>query len=443
MTTCPDSPTAFDASAAFDPNGDPLTFAWDFGDGGRATGPAVEHVYAKPGRYVAQVSASDGRQMMCSQTTASKIVLVNSAPVADAGLDQLTNPNEIVTFDGAGSIDPDGNVTEYLWDFGDGATATGANVEHAFEAPGTYTVTLTVLDNSGLPCNRGTDKMLVTVNTSPVANAGPDQLNLCEKTVQFNGAGSSDPDGSVVAYEWDFGDGTPVGVGPTPTHSYTAPGTYTVTLRVADDSQLTSGTHSDTMLVVINAPPVPIIQTEAKVCPEPRGQFNLSASESYDSDGAITAYKWDFGDGSPIKTEKNVTHAYTSPGEYTVTLTVTDDSALECGDGTTKQIVIANTPPVAEAGVDLITCVQTTGCGITLDAGESVDADGDHLSYYWEFGDGNTDEGIRVQYEYANAGIYTVKLTVIDDSGLPCNTATDTLQVTANAPPEIEIREGR
>jgi PKD repeat protein len=441
ITTCPDRPTGFDASPSYDPNGDPLTFAWDFGDGERATDPVTEHVYTKTGRYVASASASDGREMICSQTTASQVVLVNDAPIADAGPDALVNPGDSLPFDGSASLDQDGKVTAYAWNFGDGATADGANVEHAFQKPGTYAVTLTVADDSGLPCNRGSDEMIVTVNTSPSANAGLDQKNVCDKTIHFDAGGSSDSDGSITAYEWDFGDGSPVGVGPNPTHNYAAPGTYTVTLRVTDDSELVSGTHTDSMLVVINDTPVPIIQADKEVCPG--AQFSLSAGESYDPDGSITAYRWDFGDDSAVKTGKNTTYMYEASGEYPVTLAVDDNSGSECGTSTVKQIITVNTPPVAEAGEDLITCVQTTGCGITLDAGESSDADNDNLTYHWDFGDGNSQDGIRVQYEYANPGTYTVTLTVTDDSGVPCNTATDTLKVTANAPPDADLKEQR
>ena len=103
----------------------------------------------------------------------------------------------------------------------------GPSVDHAFAAPGAYTVTHTVIDDSGHPCNTASETFEVRVNAEPVAAAGDDRrIAIGEETVLDAGA-STDSDGTLVAYEWDFGDGN-TGTGPVVRHAYAAPGTYTV-----------------------------------------------------------------------------------------------------------------------------------------------------------------------------------------------------------------------
>ncbi|MDM8552468.1 PKD domain-containing protein [Desulfobacterales bacterium HSG2] len=441
QTACAGSPTRFDVADSYDPNDDPLTFTWDFGDGETGTGAVAEHIYKRPGRFIVSVTADDARNTTCSRATASKIVAVNELPVADAGQNQYVNPNDKVFFDASGSTDPDGKVTGYMWNFGDKTTGKGLRVRHAYPVPGKYDVTLTVTDNSGLPvCNKASDEVVVTVNAPPVADAGRDLLDICSKTIEFDGTASRDSEGKIVFYEWDFGDGSPVSSGPNPTHTYLKPGTYNVVLRVIDDSELPSGKSRDVVNVVINNPPSASIRARSIVCPGET--VRLSGRDSMDSDGHITAYQWDFGDGSPKVRGRDVSHVYDKSGKYIVTLTVADNSRGTCKTGTTTRPILVASPPVAVAGGDIVTCVQTTNCSFTLDAGDSYDDDGDHLMYRWNFGDGKTKNGIRVQHEYFNPGVYTVTLTVTDDSETACNRGADTLKVTANAPPDVELKKG-
>lgn len=441
QTACPGTPTRFDVTNFHDPNNDPLSFTWDFGDGETGTGAETEHIYKRSGRFIMNVTADDGRETTCSRATASKIIAVNALPIADAGPDRQMNPKDKLLFDASGSTDPDGKITEYLWNFGDKTTGKGLRVRHAYRLPGEYHATLTVKDNSGLSvCNRGSDDMVVTVNSPPAANAGADLIDICSKTVQFDGTASRDSDGEIVFYEWDFGDGSPVSSGPNPTHTYLKPGTYNVVLKVIDNSELSSGKSTDVTNVVINNPPVANIRAQRIVCPGET--VRLSGRNSIDSDGHITAYQWDFGDGSPKVTGRDVTHVYDQSGKYVVTLTVADDSGGSCRTGSVTRTIHVASRPVAVAGEDIVTCVQTANCSFTLDAKDSYDADGDHLMYHWNFGDGKSKNGIRVQHEYFTPGVYTVTLTVTDDSETACKRGRDTLKVTANAPPDVELKKG-
>src|SRR5436309_7180336 len=169
---------------------------------------------------------------MTTTSTTSTTLAGSSGPVANAGPDQFTQTLTMVQFNGLRSVDSGGTITSYAWMFGDGGSASGMAVSHAYAVPGAYNATLTVTDSRGM---RGSDTATVQVaNRPPVANAGPDQTGAVGSPVTFNGAGSSDPDGAITAYAWTFGDGASAS-GASVTHSYAAGGTYTATLTVTDN----------------------------------------------------------------------------------------------------------------------------------------------------------------------------------------------------------------
>jgi chitodextrinase len=142
-----------------------------------------------------------------------------------------------ISFNGAASRDPDGSVVSYLWNFGDGTTASGVTAVHAYAAAGSYAVRLTVTDNDGLTNSASTTAQVSdgTGLQPPVANPGGPYQGTMASPVAFDGSASSDPDGGIVGYDWTFGDGGTAS-GAKPTHAYSATGTYTVTLTVTDDT---------------------------------------------------------------------------------------------------------------------------------------------------------------------------------------------------------------
>ncbi len=139
-----------------------------------------------------------------------------------------------VTFDASSSQDPAGPIQEYLWDFGDNSeVVTGVRVTHTYQHSGSYLVTLVVTGPSGV--GRATVWIHVD-NTPPVASFTfwpPDPFRGEE--IQFDATASTDVDGEIVSWEWDFGDGSSA-EGSTVSHAYASGGTYTVTLTVTDDN---------------------------------------------------------------------------------------------------------------------------------------------------------------------------------------------------------------
>lgn len=165
-----------------------------------------------------------------------------------------------VSFDGAGSFDPDGAVVGYQWDFGDGTTASGAAVSHAYASAGTYTVSLVVTDDDGLTDGEAIQIAVQTPNQSPVAVlAASPSSGTAPLPVSFDGSGSVDPDGSLVSYLWNFGDGTPNGSGSQVQHIYQAAGQYTATLTVTDDR---GATAVQSTVIAVSAPPATILRVQ-------------------------------------------------------------------------------------------------------------------------------------------------------------------------------------
>jgi PKD repeat protein len=138
----------FDGSASADPNNDPLTYSWDFGDGSTGSGVAPTHSYAAAGTYTVSLVVNDTLLDSAIATTAAEIAIppANRAPTADAGGPYTGDTGAAITFDGTASSDPDGDALNYAWDFGDGMTGTGAAPTHSYAAAGTYTVSLVVND---------------------------------------------------------------------------------------------------------------------------------------------------------------------------------------------------------------------------------------------------------------------------------------------------------
>lgn len=211
-------------------------------------------------------SVSDGEKTItatamdtASQSGSDSIIVtvdnVNDKPTANAGDDQTVSDSngdgsETITLDGSGSYDADGTIVSYEWK--EGITVIATNSTATLSATvGVHTYTLTVTDNDGATSS---DNVAITVleNQAPSANAGDDQTATLGTEIIFDGSGSTDPDGTIVNYKWDFGDESVEKTGKTVTHTYTTADTYTVTLTVTDNGGLTD---EDTAKIIVMEEP--------------------------------------------------------------------------------------------------------------------------------------------------------------------------------------------
>jgi PKD repeat protein len=337
----------------------------------------------------------------------------NEPPVANAGGPYQTELGSPTLFDGTGSFDGDGDALSYAWDFGDGNSGTGSQPQHTYAAVGIYTVSLVVSDPlvASAPDMTTATISETVVNEPPIAAVGGPYAGEVGTSVQFDGSGSFDSDGDLLAYEWDFGDGNS-GTGVTPSHTYSAAGTYTVSL-VVSDGQTASPASSTTATIsdaVVNEPPVAVIG--GPYTGEAGTALQFDGSASFDPDGSVQSYSWDFGDGDG-GTGANPVHTYATAGSYTVSLVVSDGSLDSAAATTTADVAepAGNAPPTAVVGGPY---AGTTGTPVQFDGSGSSDPNGDPLTYRWDFGDGAVGDGEMPSHGFAAAGNYTVTLHVND-----------------------------
>jgi PKD repeat protein len=355
-----------------DADGDPLTITWDFGDssdnatnvtsGGTAIFELTQvHNYTSTGTYNLTVVVADAYQNVCVYRVVN--ISSNNKPpnlveVSFLHEGDIIQPNQ--SFELLVVIsDPERDPIELFVDFGDDSEPIRVNltdytngtvsfrVNHSYPAVGTYTVTLNFTDNmiGFLEHNKTSERtVVITVeapNEAPVSAPGADQIVTVGATVTFDGSGSSDADGTIDNYTWEF---TYDGVAEelydeSPTFDFDIVGTYTVTLTVTDDD---GATDTDTMTVTVqpvaptNEPPVADAGDDKTVTVGKEVTFDGSGST--DSDGTIVNYTWTFtydGDTVTLYTASPKL-TFEVAGTYTVTLTVTDDD----GDTDTDSVKV-------------------------------------------------------------------------------------------------------
>jgi PKD repeat protein len=411
----------FDGSGSTDPDGSIVKYEWDldYSNGvfsASATGRTVSISYPDgPATAIIALRVTDDSG--ASDIATSQVTVVNVPPTADAGGPYSGQVGTPIAMAGTGT-DPgpvDQKTLTYQWSFGDGTHGSGQLVSHSYQKAGNYQATLTVIDKDG---GRATDTATVQVwaaNQPPTAVISGPTSGLVGQTLTFSGSGSSDPDGQIVSYAWDLGDGTTASKAKV-SHSYNAAGTYQVTLTVTDNGGLSSGATQSVQISqpAANQPPTAVISgpTSGLV-----GQkLTFSGSGSSDPDGQIVTYAWDLGDGTTASAVE-VSHSYNAAGAYQVTLTVTDNGGLSDSATQTVQVTepVAKQPPMASIVGQMRGLVGQT---LTFSGSGSTDPDGQVVSYAWDLGDGTTASGAEVSHSYSAAGSYRVTLTVTDNDGL-------------------------
>jgi len=423
-------------------------FTWDIGGGVFRYGPEVFTNWSHRGYYEVRLTISDDDGAPAST---SFNVTINNAPPRAFFYFEPSKPTEteVVTFNASTSTDIDGTITNYTWNFGDGAAGYGMIAQHAYLTNGSYWTVLIITDNDGSSANAGQNITVARYNAPPVASFIYSPSNpTTTDVVDFNASGSYDiSPGSIKKYEWSWGDGNLTQLTlPRISHRFYSVGVYNVTLTVTDDAGAKSGTWLEIAVTPgVNHAPTAVIYTPTRAA-ESGTALTFDGSSSFDTDGAIVNYTWDFGDGGQsffYMASHVFTNNQPSAKDFTVTLVVKDDGGLTCS----TSIIVTITPPapVNFRPRAVLTATPTTVFTkelVTLTARGSTDPDGTIAGYTWSFGDGELGSGEQVTHFYQKSGIYVVLLTVKDNLGA-AGSATETIYVlnrvpTAKIGPEME-----
>lgn len=318
----------------------------------------------------------------------------NYPPVANAGPNQTAHVTDTVHLDGTASSDRDGDPLTYRWSFvsvptGSNAALSGATTAQPtfiVDRPGSYTAQLIV--NDGKVDSAPATVTVTTVNSPPVANAGPDQTVFLNSIVHLNGSASSDVDGDTLTYQWSL-TSTPVGSAAqlsdpsavTPTFTADVKGIFVAQLIVNDGH--VDSTPSTVTISTVNSPPVANAGPNQTV--QAGRTVNLDGSKSSDVDGDPLTFRWSIlslpdGSSATLSDPASVKPSFFGDkiGTYVVQLIVNDGTI----DSTPATVTITteNTPPVANAGPNQSVFVGNT---VTLDGSGSNDVDGDSVTYRW------------------------------------------------------------
>jgi gliding motility-associated-like protein len=364
-----------------------LNYQWTFGDGTGSNNPSPTHTYQSIGSYTVTLVANSSNG--CTDTS-SLVVNVYPQPVADFMAANVCFGNAVAFQNSSTSI---GNSV-FTWYFGDGDTSHQVAVSHVYNAPGTYTVSLSIVNTNG--CR---DSILKTVTVYPTPVADFTVSNVCLGNVS-DFVNLTTINNSTLSYGWNFGDGN-TSSDINPDYTYDSIGIYNVTL-VATGNDGCADTISKTNAIF----PYPVAGFSANVaCYGQPVTFSNSTTIEF----GTVSYQWSFGDGG-TDTDDNPQHAYNSLGVFSVNLTATSDRG--CTDQTQQFITVYPFPTVNFSALPV--CENDTVRFTNL----SFISSG-NLNYYWQFGDGSSSLMFEPQHVYTDTS-GNIPVTLIATSNFGC-----------------------
>ncbi len=311
--------------------------------------------------------------------------------------------------------------TSWNWNFGDGISSTLQHPTHAYTAPGVYTVKLIATNGSG--SNTKTVSNLITVFARPTVTFIATSDTIGCQPFQTNFTSTATGPAAITQYTWDYGDGQSSGLS-IGDHIYVTPGLFTVTLTVRDANQCTGAKTRTNYIKVKPKPTAAYNATPIFACnPTLTTNFNNLSS------GNGLTYSWNFGDGTPLSTEEMPSHEYTSVGQFSPRLTVTND--VGCSDS----IIFTNYIDLTGFSSGF-SATSTTGC--TPFQPTFNTNSGSNATYAWTFGDGGTDTGETTTHGFTTPGDYTVTLIATNLNGCS-DTIIQTNYIHASPGPNINF----
>ncbi len=372
-------------------------WAWDFGDGFTSTSANPDHIYTTAGTFnvTLTVTGSTGLTDTFTQT-----IQVNDAPAAWFSIPVSACAGSEVPVTDSSTANA-GSLSGWVWNLGDTTSATGPFINHPYQHPGTYAITLIVSTDVGC-----TDTTTRSINILPGPFASYTIANTCiGETVAFNNTSVS-PGTLIQTHAWDFGDGN-TSTSQNPQHAYPL---VTAQYNVQLICTATNGC-ADTLIqeVQIGNKPLPYFtSSDDTACSYSVVQFTDGSAPA--AGDTIIQRFWDFGDGTFDSTSVSPSHSYSSPGLYTVRLTV--KSPVDCDSTYTYSIYIIESP---SANFSINNACEGNPHNFndlsTAPAGSSINY------WSWDFGNSATSGQPSVVYTYPDTGTYQVTLIVRSNIG--------------------------
>jgi PKD repeat protein len=397
----------------------PGRWNWSFGDSGTSTGQNPEHLYSAAGTYTVNLTAGNAYGENITVKTDYITVFPRTVPEANFTATPVSGKVPLTVVFNDTSI---GSPTGWLWDFGDGITSPEQHPVHEYTAAGTYTVSLTAINDNGSDTETRPDYIVVTPVVLPVAdftvNSTSGQVPLA---VSFTDTSSGTP----TSWSWTFGDGG-VSADQDPVHVYTTAGQFAVSLQVTNEDG--SNTTIKEQFITGSTLVLPAAEFTANTT---TGDAPLAVGFTDQSTGSPVSWSWAFGDGA-TSDEQDPSHMYTNTGSYTVSLEVTNPDGSNTATKTDYITVISSTlPPVA-----IFTGKPTCGkAPLTVKFNDT--STGSPTEWYWNFGDGTNAAEQNPVHVYTTAGKYTVSLTATNASGSNTSTRKDYITVSGLVKPPV------
>lgn len=388
-----------------------LSYHWDFGDGTTSSLANPTHVFTSPGYHYVNLNATYSNGITYTATGIS--TYAGATPVPSFSSSQVSGLT--YGFSNTSSIST-GYVASYVWDFGDGSTASGNYVTHAFASAGTYNVKLVVANEIGCTDSITTAVVVSTSGSGGGGGGGSSTLTpsftinsssqcVTGNSFVFTNTSTNAPLGTI--YNWNFGDGNTSNAA-SPTHSYSSAGYYSISM-----SATYGGTTYSTGSQSIYVGAVPVANFSSSFVSSLNYGFN---SASTVATGYIASYSWDFGDGGNATTNY-AQHTYASAGTYNVSLAVTSETG--CTNTYTSAVVISTTSGGGSGGGSgsvpspsfSISSTQQCVSGNSFVFTNTTSPAPLGITYSWNFGDGNTSTLTNPTHSYAVAGYYYVSMT--------------------------------
>ncbi len=358
--------------------------------------------YATAGVYIVCLTITTGNGCVDDICTPVTITGEEPNPVCEAFFNYETTG--LVGFFNGSPSGGNSDIIGWQWSFGDGTGSDDIQVSHTYAAAGTYNVCLTITTANGC-IDDYCHTVTVSGTTTPVCAA---HFNFETEglTAWFNGI-TSEANGDITGWVWSFGDGTSSDNGAQVNHTYSTAGTYTVCLIITTGN----GCVDDIChTVTVTGGTTPLCAAHFNFETEGlTAWFNGNTSEA---NGEITGWVWSFGDGTSSDNGAQVNHTYTEAGTYTVCLTITTGNG--CVDDICHTVTVTGgTTPLCAAHFNF----ETEGLTAWFN-GNTSEANSDIISWVWSFGEGTTSgNGIEVSHTFAEAGTYTVCLTITTGNG--------------------------